>query len=56
MCVQQGDNSVPATPCNVLEMMRQHLEENDSKRIGSGSNYQNIQKISILKKIKKYVH
>lgn len=56
MCVQQGDNSVPATPCNVLEMMRQHLEENDSKRISSGSNYQNIQKICILKKTKKYVH
>lgn len=35
MCyfVQQGDTSVPATPCNVLEMMRQHLEETDSKTI-----------------------
>lgn len=30
---QQGDTSVPATPCNVLEMMRQDLEEKDSKTI-----------------------
>lgn len=30
---QQGDTSVPATPCNVLEMMQQHLEEKDSKTI-----------------------
>eukprot|EP00066_Takifugu_rubripes_P019262 XP_011608528.1 PREDICTED: serine/threonine-protein kinase 33 isoform X1 [Takifugu rubripes] len=25
-----GDTGVPSTPCNVLEMMRQHLEEKDS--------------------------
>lgn len=49
MCcfVQQGDTSVPATPCNVLEMMRQHLEETDSKTIScafSDSDDQNLLK------------
>uniref|UniRef100_H2V5R4 Serine/threonine kinase 33 n=1 Tax=Takifugu rubripes TaxID=31033 RepID=H2V5R4_TAKRU len=28
-----GDTGVPSTPCNVLEMMRQHLEEKDSKML-----------------------
>lgn len=31
--VHQGDTGVPSTPCNVLEMMRQHLEERASKML-----------------------
>lgn len=30
---RQGDTSVPATPSIVLDMLRQHLEEKDSKTI-----------------------
>lgn len=29
--VQQGDTNEPATPSNVLEMMRHHLEQEESK-------------------------
>lgn len=29
--VQQGDTDVPAIPSNVLEMMRHHLEQQESK-------------------------
>lgn len=51
MCcfVHQGDTSVPSTPCNVLEMMRQHLEEKDSKMLiqaFSDFNVQDLVKIS----------
>lgn len=31
--VQQGDTNMPAMPSNVLEMMRNHLELNESKTI-----------------------
>ncbi len=29
--VQQGDTNVPAVPSNVLDMMRHHLEQEESK-------------------------
>lgn len=35
--VQQGDTNVPAIPYNVLEMMRHHLEQKDSKTIAKTS-------------------
>lgn len=42
---QQGDTSVPATPSNVLEMIRQQLEKKDSKAISwVFTNYQNLLK------------